>query len=74
MKDAYASTQGRSLASTLEAGLGTAIDRARTAWMQHRAYRRTLAELRQLSDQELNDLNFSRGDLSAIAYRDVYGH
>ncbi len=74
MTNAYASTQGRSLASTLEADLGTAIGRARNAWMQYRSYRRTLAELRELSDRDLNDLNFTRGDLSAIAHREVYGH
>jgi len=73
MTNAYASTQGRSLASDFEADLGSVLNRARDAWMQYRTYRRTLSELRDLSDRGLRDLDFSRDDLSAIARRDVYG-
>jgi uncharacterized protein YjiS (DUF1127 family) len=73
MTNVYASTQGRSLASGFEADLGSVLDRARHAWMQHRAYRRTLTELRALSDRTLRDLDFDRDDLSATARRDVYG-
>jgi uncharacterized protein YjiS (DUF1127 family) len=69
MTIAYA-TQGRSRASALEASVG----RVRAAWKQFRSYRRTLAELRGLSPRMLRDLNFNRGDLSAIAHREVYGH
>ncbi len=73
MTNAYASTQGRSLASGFEADLGSVLNRARDAWMQYRTYRRTLSELRDLSDRGLRDLDFNRDDLSAIARRDVYG-
>ena len=74
MTNAYASTHGRSRASALEAGVDAVLDRIRTAWRQHRAFRRTLAELRGLSPRVLRDLNFNRGDLSAIAHREVYGY
>lgn len=73
MTNAYASTHGRSFASTADAGFAAAFDRARTAWQKHRTYRRTLAELRDLSDRVLSDLNFKRSDLNAIAHRTVYG-
>jgi len=43
------------------------------AWTKHRTYRRTLAELRALPIDSLLDLDFHRGDLSAIARRAVYG-
>jgi uncharacterized protein YjiS (DUF1127 family) len=71
MTIAYASTQGRSLASTLDfAGL---VDRASAAWTQHRTYRATLAELRDLPPRALRDLGFDRDDLATIARRAVYG-
>lgn len=49
------------------------MNRLRDAWTQYRSYRRTLAELSDLSDRALRDLNFDRGDLSTIARRNVYG-
>ena len=73
MTNAYA-TQGRSRASAFEAGVDAGLGRVRTAWKQYRSYRRTLSELRGLSARMLRDLNFDRGDLGAIAHREVYGH
>ena len=48
MTNAYASMHGRSLASTLDAGVAGTVDRLRTAWTMYRAYRQTLSELRDL--------------------------
>jgi uncharacterized protein YjiS (DUF1127 family) len=73
MTNALASDYGRSRASALEAGVDAALDRVRAAWKQYRAYRRTLAELRDLSPRMLRDLDFDRGDLASIAHREVYG-
>ena len=73
MTNAYASIHGRSRASALEAGVDTVTSRIRTAWKQYRSYRRTLAELRDLSPRLLRDLEFDRANLSAIAHREVYG-
>jgi uncharacterized protein YjiS (DUF1127 family) len=74
MTNAYASMHGRSLASTLDAGVAGTLDRLRTAWANYRTYRKTLAELRDLPTRALRDLDFNRGDLAAIAHREVYGH
>jgi hypothetical protein len=52
MTNAYASTQGRSLASTLDVNVAGLLDRLGTAWTQHRAYRATLADL-QLNHRRL---------------------
>lgn len=73
MTTALASNYGRSRASALEAGIDTVVSRIRTAWMQYRTYRRTRAALRDLPARTLRDLDFNRGDLSAIAHREVYG-
>ncbi|MBP7003244.1 DUF1127 domain-containing protein [Amaricoccus sp.] len=72
MTTAYAPTHGRSRASALEAGLDTVLDRVRTAWNQHRAYRRTLAELRGLSPRTLRDLGLDTADLGEVARREAY--
>ena len=72
MTNAYASMHGRSLASTLD--VGVTVDRLRAAWTKYRTYRQTLAELRELPTRALRDLDFNRGDLAAIAHREVYGH
>lgn len=39
---------------------------------RYRTYRQTLEELETLSDRELSDLNISRHNLRAIAYRAAY--
>jgi uncharacterized protein YjiS (DUF1127 family) len=74
MTNAYASMHGRSLASTLDANVAGTVDHLRTAWTRYVAYRKTLAELRDLPTRALRDLDFNRGDLAAIAHREVYGH
>jgi hypothetical protein len=71
--DGLASDYGRSRASALEAGVDAALDRVRTAWKQYPAYRRTHAELRDLSPRMLHALDFDRDDLASIAHREVYG-
>ena len=40
---------------------------------EYRRYRETLAELRRLGDDELEDLGMSRFALREIAHRSVYG-
>jgi uncharacterized protein YjiS (DUF1127 family) len=67
-------TPGRSRASALQGSVDAGLGRVGAAWKQYRSYRRTLAELRGLSSRVLRDLDFHRGDLSAIARREVYGH
>jgi len=39
----------------------------------YRVYTRTLKELGDLSDRELNDLGVSRTTIKAVAYEAVYG-
>lgn len=43
---------------------------AYTSW---RAYRRTFAELSELSNYELNDLGINRSELTRVAYEATYG-
>jgi hypothetical protein len=74
MTNAYASMHGRSLASMLDVSVTGTVDRLRAAWTQYATYRKTLAELRDLPTHALRDPNFNRGDLAAIAHREVYGH
>ena len=74
MTNAYASMHGRSVASTLDAAVAGTVDRLRTAWTKYRTYRQTLSEFRELPTRALPDLDFNRGDLAAIAHREVYGH
>ena len=61
MTNAYASMHGRSLASTLDVGVAGTVDRLRTAWTKYVAYRKALAELRDLPTRALRDLAFNRG-------------
>ncbi len=42
-------------------------------WTRWRRYRRTLDELRGLSDRELNDLGIARSAIRGIALDDAYG-
>jgi hypothetical protein len=73
MTNAYASTQGRSLASTLDVNVAGLLDRLGTAWTQHRAYRATLGELQALTTRDLHDLEIHRDALATIAHDAVYG-
>ncbi|MEM8869740.1 MAG: DUF1127 domain-containing protein [Pseudomonadota bacterium] len=61
-----------SISATLDSEQGFfATLRKRIA--DYRMYRRTFAELDNLSDTELNDLGLSRYDLERSAYESVYG-
>jgi uncharacterized protein YjiS (DUF1127 family) len=55
-----------------ERNLGTTIESIRNAWTKHRAYRSTLAELRDLSDRQLNDIGTSRDQLKRFAREAIY--
>ena len=43
-------------------------------WADYRNFRRTLADLRALTDRHLADIGMERVDLKAIARRAVYGN
>lgn len=45
----------------------------RQSFADYALYRRTLGELQDLSDRELNDLGISRFSVRQIAYDSVYG-
>jgi uncharacterized protein YjiS (DUF1127 family) len=49
------------------------IDRMMRALEQRKQYARTVAELSQLSDRDLDDLGVHRADIHAIARESVYG-
>lgn len=66
MTTAYAAAERHSEASDLVARIREGFDR----W---RLYRRTVAELGALSNRALADLGYSRGEVRAIARREVYG-
>jgi uncharacterized protein YjiS (DUF1127 family) len=55
-----------------EAGLGL-VARLNKALADYRTYRRTYAELAQLTDRELADLGISRASIRDIAREAVYG-
>lgn len=50
------------------------LNAARKRVEAHMAYRRTLADLRSLSIDELEDLGFAGLPLERIAHRSVYGN
>lgn len=43
------------------------------SWADYKTYRRTLAELRALTDRSLADLGMDRTALNTIAHQAVYG-
>lgn len=49
------------------------VARFRKSLADYRLYRKTLAELEQLNDRELNDLGISRFSVREIAREAVYG-
>lgn len=49
------------------AQMKSAIQRVRAEMMRHSAYRETYNELSKLTDNELNDIGISRGDIHFIA-------
>jgi uncharacterized protein YjiS (DUF1127 family) len=63
-----------SLTTGPERPLGIWTARLPAAWNKHRAYRRTLAELNDLTDRQLSDLGTSRFGLERFARQAVYGN
>ena len=57
-----------------ERSTGAWTDRLSSAWADYRAYRTTLAELRDLNDRQLSDLGMRRSGLKRIAREAVYGN
>lgn len=68
---AYASTSYSSI--SLLARLGSALEAVRADFAKWRAYRATLAELRNLTSRELADLGLAAGGLKYVALEAVYG-
>ncbi|MEM7723266.1 MAG: DUF1127 domain-containing protein [Pseudomonadota bacterium] len=58
---------------TLGARLSEIFSGLGEAYTQWRVYRRTLAELQDLSDRELDDLGLNRATLRSAAYVAAYG-
>jgi uncharacterized protein YjiS (DUF1127 family) len=52
---------------------GTFADKLQRAWNDYRAYRATLAELKDLTSRELSDVGLSRDALDRTAREAVYG-
>lgn len=52
--------------------LSAAISSFRQARQDQRMFRKTVSELRALSDRELNDLGLSRSNLLEVARQSVY--
>lgn len=57
---------GQSLFGNLFATIGSSVAR-------YKLYSKTLGELRQLSDRELNDLGLSRSSIISVARAAAYG-
>lgn len=53
-------------------GFFTWIHKMETRINNHMMYKKTLNELRSLSDRELNDININRSDLMRIAKQSSY--
>ncbi len=53
--------------------LATTINEISARWSAYRVYRRTLDELRSLSDRDLNDLGLSRFNIREVAREAAYG-
>ena len=54
-------------------GLSATLRDWRAGYAKRRTYKRTLRELNELTDRELNDLGLSRSSLRAAARDAVYG-
>ena len=59
--------------SVSAAGLVSAIEALTERLSRYRLYRRTLADMAEMSDRERSDLGFSGQSLRAAAYEAVYG-
>lgn len=61
-------------ASTLAHGHHDSLfARIRKGWNDYQLYRRTLEELRAMSNRELRDLGISRYSIRQVALESVYG-
>jgi uncharacterized protein YjiS (DUF1127 family) len=60
-------------AMTHKHGAGGLIARARKSLADRRRYRRTVEELKALSDRDLADLNIARFSIRDVARDSVYG-
>lgn len=69
---AYVNTHRRNGAA-LSGRLSATYDFLRERYARYRTYRRTLNELGELSERELNDLGLNRSMLRACAYEAAYG-
>ena len=69
---AYVNTDRRTGAA-LSGRLSATLDTVRERYARYRIYRRTLSELGELSERELNDLGLNRSMLRACAYEAAYG-
>ncbi|ETD84088.1 DUF1127 domain-containing protein [Rhodobacter capsulatus] len=58
---------------TTETGFSNFLTSIREALARRKVYRQTLAELRSLSNRELNDLGMHRSMLTRIALEAAYG-
>lgn len=58
---------------TTESGFSNLVASIREALARRKVYRQTLAELRSLSNRELNDLGMHRSMLTRIALEAAYG-
>lgn len=67
-----ANTAFEPLAGASFVNRGGPVERLRTRWANYRLYRRTLAELQQLSEAELADIGASRFSLKTVAWNSVY--
>jgi uncharacterized protein YjiS (DUF1127 family) len=56
-----------------ERNLGAHGESLRVAWTKYRAYRRTLAELRDLTDKQLLDVGTDRASMKQFARKAIYG-
>ncbi|ADE86115.1 DUF1127 domain-containing protein [Rhodobacter capsulatus] len=58
---------------TTDSGFSNFLASIREALARRKVYRQTLAELRSLSNRELNDLGMHRSMLTRIALEAAYG-
>jgi uncharacterized protein YjiS (DUF1127 family) len=56
-----------------ERNLGANGESLRAAWTKYRAYRRTLAQLRDLTERQLQDVGTDRASMKSFARKAIYG-
>lgn len=68
-----AATARNVLAAGAEQKIVTVSARVSQAWERFQAYRATLADVRSLTDRQLDDVGLTRATLKETARRAVYG-